>query len=193
MRTGVDPAALLALYDRALTRTGEIVAAVRDDQLGRPTPCTEWDVQALLGRLVEVNWWFAAAGGDPVSGDQRQSRHRHSWVEQYRRSAAAASAAFARPETAGRTFTLAVGAVPGDVALWIALATASVHGWDLATATGQNPTIEPGIAEPLLDFMTGFVTVELRRQPRRLFAPEVAASTDASPSDRLVAFLGRRP
>ena len=39
-------------YDRALRWAQGLVAGVRTDQLDRPTPCSEFDVRALLGHLV---------------------------------------------------------------------------------------------------------------------------------------------
>ncbi len=179
----------LALYERALADTGRIVAGVRDDQLDLPTPCSEWDVRELLTRLVDVNWGFA--GGD--GGADRAAELADDRLAAYQRSAAAVLATFSRPETMDREFAFAVRTLPGSDAVWIAMASASVHGWDLATATWQDPTIAPGIAERLLEFMNDFVTDELRRPPLCLFAPAMAVHEDASPTDRLVAFLGRKP
>ncbi len=99
---------------------------------------------------------------------------------------------FSRPETMDREFAFAVRTLPGSDAVWIAMASASVHGWDLATATGQDPSIAPEIADALLEFMNEFVTDELRSPPLLLFAPAVPVPEDASPTDRLVAFLGRK-
>lgn len=177
---------LLELYERALADTGHIVAGIRADQLDLPTPCPDWNVGAVLHRLIAVNNAFAAAGGQgPTVDDVLEAA--------YQQSATAALAGFSAAGAMERTFTINVGEVPGRVALWIALCSVSVHGWDLATATGQDPTIAPEIAQPLLEFMTGFVTPELRRPPLSLFAPPVPVAADASPSVRLIAFLGRRP
>ena len=42
----------LALLDRAISQTGAIVAGVRTDQAGLPTPCSEFDVRQLLNHMV---------------------------------------------------------------------------------------------------------------------------------------------
>src|SRR4051794_41973902 len=47
----------------------DTAAAVRPDQLDRPTPCQEYDVRALLGHLLSVlrRGGAAGRGGPPVS------------------------------------------------------------------------------------------------------------------------------
>ena len=58
---------LQELYRRACERFGEHVHAIRDDQWGSGTPCTEWDVKALVGHLItEVAWVPPLVGGRPA-------------------------------------------------------------------------------------------------------------------------------
>jgi uncharacterized protein (TIGR03086 family) len=58
---------VIELHERALDQTGKIVDGVTSDELERPTPCTEWNVRALLKHLVGGNWWFAdVANGTPA-------------------------------------------------------------------------------------------------------------------------------
>jgi uncharacterized protein (TIGR03086 family) len=65
-----------------------------------------------------------------------------------------------------------------------------VHGWDLARATGQEPTLDPDLAEQLLAFARQAINDDMRA-PR--IGPEVAVAADAPATDRLVAFMGRTP
>ena len=65
-----------------------------------------------------------------------------------------------------------------------------VHGWDLATATGQpyRPATElvaevEAFARQVLDPLRG----------SGAFGPEVAPSDEATPIERLVAYTGRTP
>ena len=55
----MDP---VAAYQQTVVWTGQRVAGVRPEDLGLPTPCTEWDVRALL-----------AAPHRRVSGTSRRS------------------------------------------------------------------------------------------------------------------------
>ena len=65
-----------------------------------------------------------------------------------------------------------------------------VHGWDLAKATGQDVTLDPTLAEEVLGFARQAVTEQMRGAR---IGPEIAVDPAASPTDRLVAFLGRQP
>jgi uncharacterized protein (TIGR03086 family) len=43
-----------ALFAETLEQAERVVAAVPRERLGSPTPCPDWDVQALLGHLLAV-------------------------------------------------------------------------------------------------------------------------------------------
>jgi uncharacterized protein (TIGR03086 family) len=47
----VDQVGILALQ-RALTQAAELLDAVTPEDLGRPTPCPEWDVRRLANHLI---------------------------------------------------------------------------------------------------------------------------------------------
>jgi hypothetical protein len=65
-----------------------------------------------------------------------------------------------------------------------------VHGWDISRACGRHRPIPPTLASDLLTICPLLVT-QATRHPQ--FGAPVAVSPLASASDRLVAFLGRRP
>ena len=66
----------------------------------------------------------------------------------------------------------------------------AVHGWDVARACGQHRPIPPLLAQELLEVAPLLVTQADR--PARFAAP-VRVSRLASPSERLIAYLGRDP
>src|SRR5438093_13714711 len=65
------------LHRRATGSCSRSVLAIRDDQWGLPTACSEWDVRELVGHLVSEHRWtpeiFAgrtvAEVGDRFDGD----------------------------------------------------------------------------------------------------------------------------
>ena len=56
--TAADPD--IALLDSVLTKTGDLLAGVKPEQRSAPTPCAEYDVDALMDRIVGWAQMFAA-------------------------------------------------------------------------------------------------------------------------------------
>jgi len=65
-----------------------------------------------------------------------------------------------------------------------------VHGWDLATATGQPADLDGRLAAHVLGFAEQAITPQTRA-PR--IGPPLAIAPDAPVTHQLVAFLGRNP
>jgi uncharacterized protein (TIGR03086 family) len=66
-----------------------------------------------------------------------------------------------------------------------------IHTWDIATATGQDATLDP-------DLVDACIAMFLPDMPERgrasgLVGPAMNAPEDESPQDRLLAAMGRRP
>jgi len=64
------------------------------------------------------------------------------------------------------------------------------HGWDLGAATGQPEPMDPAVARSGLAWTQPFLAQVGRGTS---FAPAVTVLGGASPTDELVAFLGRDP
>lgn len=156
-------------------------------QLSLPTPCSGWDLRALLAHVDDALLALheAARTGSiglevsDVDGDAVASVREH---------ARRLLGAWAGPSSPGAVFVagspLTAGIVTGTGALEVA-----VHGWDLARARGRDHPLPPGLAGELLELAPLLVTPADR--PGR-FAPPVDLPAGASPGDRLLAFLGRR-
>ena len=183
-----------SMYARALDRTRGVVAGTRRDQLGDPTPCTDWDVRTLLNHLIGGCITFAAgAEGRPVDMDGPEDHAAEDHVAAYDRASKAARAAFESPGALEREFSLPWGDTPGTAALGLALADAVVHGWDLAQATGQELAIDDDTAEVIYE-MTSSMMQPNGSYPRGdSFKDPVAVGDDAPIAHRMVAYLGRRP
>src|SRR5439155_1605579 len=66
---------------------------------------------------------------------------------------------------------------------------ALIHGWDIATATGQDTRLQPDLVQacmPVAEDMTR------RFRSARVFGEGLPVSPGASPQTRLLATLGRR-
>jgi uncharacterized protein (TIGR03086 family) len=180
-------------HDRALDAATAIIANIDRDQLDLPTPCDDFDVRALLGHLVAGNRRFlAVAHGEPaISVPLDVDAADDQWLVAYRDSAAAVAAAWHDQALLEEPAVLPFGEVPGAVALGIHTVEAIVHGWDLAIATGQPATIEPELCE--VAWHNAQLVDDNLRGPGRAFGAAVPVPDSATPTERLVAWLGRRP
>ena len=139
------------LYHRAMDAFGDHVHAVRDDQWTAPTPCTDWDVRALVNHVVGENRWavplFAGGTveevGDRFDGDLLGGDPVAAWDD----SAAAAIAAVDDPGAMDRTVHLSFGDFPGREYAMQLLADLLVHGWDLARGIGADQGMDPELVE----------------------------------------------
>ncbi len=80
--------------------------------------------------------------------------------------------------------------MPGHVVAGINLLDTATHTWDLATATGQPAELPEPVATAALEASEQIVSPEIRTGR---FGPEQPVPAGASPTARLVAFLGRTP
>jgi uncharacterized protein (TIGR03083 family) len=156
----------------AIDQAAEVIASVRDDQLDDPTPCAEWNVGRLLAHLAvgAGHLLEQARGGSP---DWSAVPDRVDDAAQTFRASAAALLAHVRDTDANADWQLAE---------------LSVHTWDLVTATGQSPNLDPVPAERGLAFMSAALKPELRGTA---FAPEQPAPEHADAYQRIAAFAGR--
>jgi uncharacterized protein (TIGR03086 family) len=69
-----------------------------------------------------------------------------------------------------------------------------IHTWDLASATGQERTLDPDLVEACTTLFATFLAgmPEIGRA-NGLVGPAVSVPIDASPQDKLLAMMGRQP
>jgi uncharacterized protein (TIGR03086 family) len=179
----------------ALERShGHLTATVRNlssEELSVPSACDQWDLRALLNHILGTGWMFTLAnrgesvaedGGDLVGDDHVAA------------CTALAEANLAAWRAAGALEgerALPFGTFPAPMALLINVGEITVHSWDLATATGQDPTIDPEVAALLFDFYRSIPLDEFRAHGA--FGPEVEIDPTAPIADRMLALLGFRP
>lgn len=178
---------LIDSLDETFDHAQRVVAGVRVEQYGDKTPCTEWTVRQLLEHMIGVvaGLGAAAAGTTPERFELAPDPAR-----QFQAAAAATLGAWRTPGVLDRVVDGGAGPMPGRVLAGINLIDTATHTWDLAVAIGQPSALPDDVARAALEASRATITPEIR--PGR-FAPEVEVAVDASPTDRLVAFLGRTP
>lgn len=178
----------IALFERTREVADRVVAGTRPDQLGDPTPCSEWDVRALLNHMIEGNLRFASwVTGEPVP-DRVDDHVGDDHVASFRASAEKTTSAFNTPGMLERTFPTPLGEGPGAMVIQIRSTDLLVHVWDLARATGQSTDLDPELCEATL---AEFRSVSVPRTEGGPFGPEREAPEGATSADRLAAFAGR--
>ncbi|MGH3329048.1 MAG: TIGR03086 family metal-binding protein [Streptomycetales bacterium] len=180
------------MIERAMSATGRVFRDVSPAQRGGPTPCEAWDVRALLNHVIAGNRYFPAlARGEDSDMSVWGADHLGDAdpAEVYEESAAAALDAWRLPGAVERTATLPSGG-QGPRLFDIHLADVLVHGWDLATATGQDRSLDPEVTQAVFGRWYGNVPPEVRGM---VFGPEVECAPGAPVADRLAAYLGRTP
>jgi uncharacterized protein (TIGR03086 family) len=189
---------LFPAFENAVASTAEIVKATPAGKLDAPTPCTEWDVRTLLNHVIGTLWLaeglFAdqmprypmAPGGLPAADLAGEDP-----AAAYAEAAAAALAAAATGDTLTRVHVTPLGEMPGPALAGFTTLDILVHGWDLATATGQPVDLDGRLAAHALGFAEQALATEESRAGR--IGPAVSVAADAPVTQRLAAFLGRRP
>ncbi len=180
---------LLAALDRAIAGTDRLIARIKADQWSAPTPCTEWDVRALVTHVTSSMLNFAALVRGEPRPDGTADHQTDDPVAAYRSAAAAMCAAFGAPGALDRIYPSPIGPVPGSVLVHLRITELLVHGWDLARATGQPADLPADVAEGELTLWRAQFTDGL---PAGLpFAPARPVTVHAPAIDHLAAFLGR--
>jgi uncharacterized protein (TIGR03086 family) len=178
---------LVVSLEKTFQHAHGVIAGVRADQYDDKTPCEEWTVRDLLAHMIGVVEGIGSAAA---------GRAREPFVlgadpgRQFQDAAAANLAAWRSPGVLERVIDGGPGPMPGHVLAGINLLDTATHTWDLATATNQPAALPDDVASAALEASRATIVPEIR--PGR-FAAEIAAPDGASPTDRLVAFLGRTP
>jgi uncharacterized protein (TIGR03086 family) len=176
-------AGAVELLDRSLGYTRVALAGVTDARLAAPTPCREWTLRDLLAHMDDSLDAFTEAAGGSVELSSARAAPR---VEVLQQKACALMGLWNDQRPPG----VSVGGA--DLATDLLVATAAleitVHGWDVAQATGTGTPIPEELARLLLPVARQVVS-ELDRGIR--FAAALPEPVEATADVRLRAFLGR--
>ena len=174
-----DATDAVIVLNRALDQMGDMIAAVHEDQLTRPTPCSDWSVGDLLAHVLAAPERFLemAQGGQPDFSTNPPPPE-HGWAEAFRESA---------DDLIHHWHQQGDDASAGSVD-W-QTAEFALHAWDLARGLGRRTDrLDPEVAERALAFMTASLTDDNRGGA---FGPEHDVPQDAGPYERIAAYAGR--
>ena len=187
-----DPVAAL---ERSLDQLNEICSGVAPEQLSMRTPCSSWDVRTVAGHVLQGARNYAQAAGAGTVSSTRFDDIGEGWRTDVREAADALMAAWREPGSLDRTISTLMGEVPATFRLRQQVTEFTLHGWDLAHATGQDDRLDPALVEVALGFGHASLKPQFRGSEAdgMAFGPEVEAPADATEYERLAAFFGRDP
>jgi len=188
------PSGALALLADAIGYALGACAQVTPGEMALPTPCAEWDLEALLAHLAvsmadlesAIRTGFldlapvAPAAEAPAAPDDP--------VEVLRDQAANLLVACYGHHGAGRLVLVGGLPLPRGIVACTGAVEIAVHGWDVSAARGRGEEIPAGLATRMLALYPLLVASRAG-----LFGPPVEVTPQASPGRRLVAYLGRDP
>ena len=176
------------LHRRAGGMAADVIARVRPDQLGNATPCTEWDVRALISHLAGGSRGFAAMVAGEHGPEREEDGPGGDTLAGFLDAFSRLCAAFDREGFLEQVFPTPLGHGPGELLVAMRITELTIHAWDIAAATGQPRDLDP----ELVGFADGFLRSRpIPRDVNGPFAPEQPAPAGARDSDRLAAFAGR--
>lgn len=181
----------------AIAAMGGQVALTTEEQWDRASPCAGWTaadvVRHVVGTLTKTAEVLrgAAYGGEPrdpagagAGGDDAGSDPRVAWAV----AAAEAERLLPLADPAAVVGTPR-GALPTSAAIALPASDLAVHAWDLAAAGGREIELPAALLEHVRAIAESIPPQALRSPG--LFGPELPAPEGASPTEALMAWLGR--
>jgi uncharacterized protein (TIGR03086 family) len=182
----------------AAQRLADLVARVRDDELGQPTPLPAYTLGDLIEHVGVMALAFAAAASkDLGSSYVRQapagdaSRLGADWRTRIPRQLVELGQAWREPGAWTGMTKIADMDAPGEMVALTAADELAVHGWDVARATGQSYTCDPEVLDAARRFLIQFASPDAPAGPDVPFGPSRPVPADAPLLDRVLALAGR--
>lgn len=184
------------LVAAAAAPTMKTFRAITPGQLGAPTPCSEYDVRGLINHLLF--WGPSLAGAarkesvlPPAASEQDVRLAGSDWRARLETQMESTATAWSAPDAwEGTTRMGGPMDMPGAVVGGMVVSELIVHGWDLAKATGQNPSWSDGVLE-----FTYEMVAKSAEQGRDMgvYGPEVPVPGTAPLLARILGLTGRDP
>ena len=174
-------------YRRLSDELARTVASVPADRWGAATACEEWTALDLIRHVVDTQGMFLGfVGEDPGDVPAVEDDAGAAWNS----ARAKVQSRLDDPEGAVAEFDGFTGRTTFEAAVDRFLCTDLVlHGWDLATATGQTAAIDPDDMSHVREAMAPLV--DKMRVPSA-FGAELEAPSGADEQTTFLAFFGRR-
>jgi uncharacterized protein (TIGR03086 family) len=166
------------------------VDRIQTMQMNDPTPCSEFTVHDVLNHMIVLGgsftYWFR---GDDAP--ELKAPGVYGWVPaaEFREVMDDLLDAVKSPGAMERTITTPMGEMPGETFARLVAFDGLIHGWDLASSTGQQFQVPPTVICAVDEFARGAITPEMRDGDT--FKDAATAPEGSSQLEHLAAFSGR--
>jgi uncharacterized protein (TIGR03086 family) len=159
-------------------------------QMNDPTPCSEFTVHDVLNHMIVLggsfSYWFRGEEA-PEPGPSGV----YGWVPtaEFREAMDGLFASVTSPGAMERLVKTPMGEMPGETFARLVAFDGLVHGWDLASSTGQDYELPDNVIAAVDEFARSAVGPDMRDGDT--FKDATCAPEGASQLERLIAFSGR--
>lgn len=186
-------AQIRTLLTDVITSITSIVEVIDSDQWHLPTPCSLWDVSALLNHMIgELVWMPPLLSGQTIEqvgnrfgGDLLGKHPKQAWQAAADQTVAAVGAVDLAAEV-----QLSAGARTAQQYIDEVFSDLIIHSWDLAKATGFDTTLKPELVEAAWKLLSKAIPA---MQASGAYAKPVKVSKSAGRQAKLLAITGRQP
>ncbi|HKD99326.1 MAG TPA: TIGR03086 family metal-binding protein [Micromonosporaceae bacterium] len=183
----------IELLRRAVDQMSSVIGAAGQDNADRPTPCANWDVRTLAEHVImDVEQFTVAAAGERPDWSRPRPSVDGDWRQAFDAKAPGLLGQWSKVADFDTPVTLPIGAVPLSFVVKQQMAEFAVHAWDLARATGQQPSWDDEVAGTALAWSRTTLKPEFRGEGKA-FGPAWPEPPGAEPTAALVAWFGRDP
>ena len=188
----------IEMYAAAAQGFRQRLLGVRPDQMSNPTPCTEWDVQALINHNINATGFAEGVFQGNVTVNPQDVSGPLPGTNAFEALNAGIAKVVDAVKASGpldQQFDTPFGQMTRAAFLLDMTWDLLVHTWDLAKSTNQNTTLDSGLVEviypafaPQMDGMR-----QMEFGGIKVMGPEVSVLASASLQDRFIGMMGRQP
>lgn len=177
---------------RAAEPLSKIIRTITSDRLTDPTPCTDFDVRALLNHLL---FWgpslIGAARKEEITPGPEDDLTTGDWAAALDTHLTELATAWRHPDAwQGVTRMGGPMELPAPLVGGMVVGELIVHGWDLGRAVGATVRWDDDLLRYAYDETAA--TADQGRQ-MGIYAPEVPVASAAPLLDRILGLTGRDP
>ena len=183
----------IELYEAVSHGFAQAIRGVRADQMSNATPCTEWNVQALLNHNINVTGTFhrlLTAGPPGAALELSGPLPPEGALAAFEAGAARVLEVAKSPGKLEEELDAPFGRMPAGQLLMFPFMDMLLHRWDLSKGTDQATAMDSALAEVCYKI---FEPMADGLRPRGIFGPAVTVPISGSIQDKLLGLTGRNP